>query len=75
MRYLVIVLLGLLPVLARAVDFDDTTRHLPLGRVMQVYEDREGSASIAQVSAPLFANRFRTHHEDVLNAGYSTSVF
>ena len=75
MRYLVIVLLGLLHVLARAVDFDDTTRHLPLGRVMQVYEDREGSASIAQVSAPLFANRFRTHHEDVLNAGYSTSVF
>ncbi|MBI6941610.1 hybrid sensor histidine kinase/response regulator [Pseudomonas putida] len=75
MRYLVIVLLGLLPVLARAVEFDDTTRHLPLGRVMQVYEDREGSASIAQVSAPLFANRFRTHHEDVLNAGYSTSVF
>lgn len=75
MRYLLIVLLGLLPVLATAVEFDDTTRHLPLGKVMQVYEDRDGTASIAQVSAPIFANRFRTHHEDVLNAGYSTSVF
>ncbi|WP_409261497.1 7TM diverse intracellular signaling domain-containing protein [Pseudomonas putida] len=75
MRYLLIVLLGLLPVLAGAVEFDEATRHLPLGKVMQVYEDRDGSASIAQVSAPIFASRFRTHHQDVLNAGYSTSVF
>ncbi|MFJ4347340.1 7TM diverse intracellular signaling domain-containing protein [Pseudomonas sp. NPDC089401] len=75
MRNLLILLLGLLPMLAGAVDFDAQTRHLPLGKVMQVYEDRAGSASIAQVSAPVFANRFRTHHADVLNAGYSTSVF
>ena len=75
MRYLLIVLLGLLPVLAGAVDFDDATRHLPLGKAMQVYEDLDGSASIAQVSAPGFAKFFRPHHEDVLNAGYSTSVF
>lgn len=75
MRYLLIVLLGLLPVLAGAVDFDDATRHLPLGKAMQVYEDLDGSASIAQVSAPGFAKHFRPHHEDVLNAGYSTSVF
>ena len=75
MRYLLIVLLGLLPVLAGAVEFDVATRHLPLGKVMQVYEDRDGSASIAQVSAPVFAGRFRTHHQDVLNGGYSTSVF
>ncbi|MGE8061312.1 sensor histidine kinase [Pseudomonas sp. NPDC089547] len=75
MRYLLIVLLGLLPVLAGAVDFDDASRHLPLGKVMQVYEDLDGSASIAQVSAPGFAKHFRPHHEDVLNAGYSTSVF
>lgn len=66
---------GLLPVLAGAVDFDDATRHLPLGKAMQVYEDLDGSASIAQVSAPGFAKFFRPHHEDVLNAGYSTSVF
>lgn len=61
--------------LAGAVEFDAGTRHIPLGKVMQVFEDREGSASIAQVSAPIFASRFRTHDADVLNAGYSTSVF
>ncbi|NQD77621.1 hypothetical protein HP547_24550, partial [Pseudomonas sp. CrR7] len=49
MRYLLIVLLGLLPVLAGAVDFDNATRHLPLGKALQVYEDLDGSASIAQV--------------------------
>jgi signal transduction histidine kinase len=75
MRYLLIVLLGLLPMLVGAVDFDDATRHLPLGKVMQVYEDPDGSTSIAQVSTPAFAQRFHAHHEDVLNAGYSTSVF
>ncbi|MBK5008639.1 hybrid sensor histidine kinase/response regulator [Pseudomonas sp. S60] len=75
MRYLLIVLLGLLPVLAGAVDFADTTRHLPLGKVMQVYEDPDGSASIAQVSAPGFAQHFRPHQQAVMNAGYSTSVF
>ena len=75
MRYLLIVLLGLLPMLAGAVDFDDAAGHVPLGKAMQVYEDLDGSASIAQVSAPGFAKRFRPHHEDVLNAGYSTSVF
>ncbi|MFK0313963.1 sensor histidine kinase [Pseudomonas sp. NPDC090233] len=75
MRYLLILLLGCLPALAAAVDFDASTRHLALGKVMQVYEDRDGSASIAQVTAPAFASRFRAHREDVLNAGYSTSVF
>jgi len=75
MRYLLIVVLGWLPLLATAVDFDDSTRSLPLGRVMQVFEDRDGNASIAQVSAPSFSEHFHTHHADVLNAGYSTSVF
>ncbi|WPE29167.1 Sensor histidine kinase RcsC [Pseudomonas hunanensis] len=75
MRYLLIVLMGLLPVLAGAVDFDVATRHLPLGKAMQVYEDPDGNASIAQVSAPGFAKYFQPHREDVLNAGYSTSVF
>ncbi|MEG1627767.1 sensor histidine kinase [Pseudomonas sp.] len=75
MRYLLIVVLGWLPMLAAAIDFDDSTRSLPLGRVMQVFEDREGNASIAQVSAPAFSEHFRTHYADVLNAGYSKSVF
>lgn len=58
MRYLLIVLMGLLPVLAGAVDFDVATRHLPLGKAMQVYEDPDGNASIAQVSAPGLPNTF-----------------
>ena len=75
MRYLLIVLLGWLPLLAGAVDIDDSTRNLSLGRVMQVFEDPDGSASIAQVSAPSFARQFKPHHAEVLNAGYSSSVF
>ncbi|PYB76511.1 sensor histidine kinase [Pseudomonas soli] len=75
MRYLLIVLLGCLPLLAGAVEFDDSTGRLPLGRYMQVYEDHDGSASIAQVSTAAFAGRFHAHHDEVLNAGYSTSVF
>jgi two-component system, sensor histidine kinase LadS len=75
MRYLLIVLLGCVPLFAGAVAFDDATGRLPLGRFMQVYEDHDGSASIGQVSSAAFANRFRDHEQDVLNAGYSTSVF
>ncbi|MDD2057230.1 ATP-binding protein [Pseudomonas sp. GD03860] len=75
MRYLLIVVLGWLPLLAGAVDFDDSTRSLPLGREMHVFEDREGNSSIAQVSAPAFSEHFRRHQADVLNAGYSKSVF
>lgn len=75
MRYLLIVLLSWLPALATAVEFDDSTRSLPLGRVMQVFEDRDGSAGIDQVSAPRFSGRFTPHDAEVLNAGYSTSAF
>lgn len=75
MRYLLIVLLGCLPLLAGAVEFNDSTGRLPLGRSMLVYEDHDGNATIGQVSAPAFASRFVQHQDEVLNAGYSTSVF
>ncbi|MDH0302384.1 MULTISPECIES: hybrid sensor histidine kinase/response regulator [unclassified Pseudomonas] len=75
MRYLLIVLLGCLPLFVEAVEFDASTGRLPLGRFMQVYEDHDGSASIAQVSSPAFIGRFHAHQDEVLNAGYSTSVF
>ncbi|UVJ43437.1 response regulator [Pseudomonas sp. LS1212] len=75
MHYLLILLVGWLPMLACAVDFDDTTRSLPLGRVMQVFEDREGNATIEQVSSAALGDQFRPHLGDVLNAGYSTSAF
>lgn len=61
--------------LTGAVDFDDATRSLPLGKAMQVFEDRDASVTIAQVSSPAFASRFRPHTAEVLNAGYCTSVF
>ncbi|CAK17458.1 sensor histidine kinase [Pseudomonas entomophila] len=75
MRYLLIVLLGCLPLLAGAVEFNDSTGRLPLGRSMLVYEDHDGNATITQVSAPSFASHFVQHQDEVLNAGYSTSVF
>ncbi|WP_213875432.1 hybrid sensor histidine kinase/response regulator [Pseudomonas sp. dw_358] len=76
MRYLLILLVALLPTLCWAVDFDDSTRSLPLGRDMQVLEDTDGTATIDEVSGdgPL-AERFHRHNADVLNAGYSTSAF
>jgi len=74
MRYVLIFLLSLLPGLASALDFDESTRNLPLGRVMQVYEDVQGTASPEQIAGELAA-QFRQHQGDVLNAGYSTSVF
>ena len=75
MRYFLILLVGWLPLLACALDFDETTRTLPLGHVMQVYEDVEGNASIEQVTSAAFADHFHRQGEAVLNAGYSRSVF
>ena len=37
MRYLLMMFLGWLPMLASAVAFDESTQSLPLGRVMQVF--------------------------------------
>lgn len=74
MRYLLMLLLSL-PMLAAAADFDELTQSLPLGRVMQVYEDVAGTASIADVRAQAAAGNFKTHDKDTLNAGYSHSAF
>ncbi|MFJ7884355.1 7TM diverse intracellular signaling domain-containing protein [Pseudomonas sp. NPDC096917] len=73
MRYLVIMLLGWLPMLASAVEFDETTQSLPLGRVMQVFEDTEGLATLNDVTK--HDDLFKTHDKATLNAGYSHSVF
>ena len=75
MRYLLMLLLSWLPVWAGAVEFDQNTRSLPLGRVLQVFEDVRGDASIDEVSAPAMASRFVPHEQAALNAGYSRSVF
>ena len=75
MRYFLILLMGLLPMLACAVEFDDTTRTLPLGRAMQVLEDAGGMATIEEVASPASNAMFKANGADVLNAGYSKSAF
>ncbi|KAB0492663.1 hybrid sensor histidine kinase/response regulator [Pseudomonas vancouverensis] len=74
MRYLLMLLLCL-PLLASAVEFDESTQSLPLGRTLQVFEDTGGQATIADVRAQAAAGNFKAHNKDTLNAGYSRSVF
>ena len=74
MRYLLMLLLSW-PLLADAIEFNETTRSLPLGRAMQVFEDASGQARIEDVSSPALADRFKPHDSATLNAGYSRSVF
>ena len=74
MRYLLMLLLSL-PMLACATEFDEFTQSLPLGRVMQVFEDVGGEASIDDVSSQALAGSFKTHDKATLNAGYSRSAF
>ena len=75
MRYLLMLLLTGLPMLAGAVEFNETTTRLPLGQVMQVLEDPSGALTIGDISSPVLASRFKTHDKATLNAGYSRSVF
>ncbi|WP_166216713.1 hybrid sensor histidine kinase/response regulator [Pseudomonas atagonensis] len=74
MRYL-LMLLFCLPLLASAVEFDEFTQSLPLGRSLQVFEDPSGQASIADVRAQAAAGNFKAHDKATLNAGYSRSAF
>ncbi|RKS16161.1 signal transduction histidine kinase [Pseudomonas sp. WPR_5_2] len=74
MRYLLMLLLCL-PLLANAVEFDEFTQSLPLGRTLQVLEDAAGQATIADVLAQAAAGNFKAHDKATLNAGYSRSVF
>ncbi|UUY10076.1 response regulator [Pseudomonas sp. J452] len=75
MRGIFFWLLCLLPALAGAVEFDETTTRLPLGATMHVFEDVRGDASIVDVASPALQGSFRQHRQAVLNAGYSRSVF
>ncbi|SEC99089.1 Signal transduction histidine kinase [Pseudomonas mohnii] len=74
MRYLLMLMLCL-PFLANAVEFDEFTQSLPLGRSLQVFEDASGQATIADVRAQAAAGNFKSHDKATLNAGYSRSVF
>ena len=46
--------------LAGAVEFNETTRSLPLGRVMQVLEDPSGNLTIAEARSAALASRVQT---------------
>ncbi len=69
MRYLLILLLCGLPMLASAIEFNQDTRSLPLGRALQVLEDPSAALTIADVSAPSALAQFKLHDKDTLNAG------
>lgn len=75
MRYLLIILAALLPMLAQAIEFDEHVRSLPLGRAIQVFEDVKGDATIQSVSAPASRDAFRPIENETFNAGYSKSAF
>src|SRR5450830_220059 len=75
MRYLLLILLSWLPLSASAVEFDESTQSLPLGRVRQVFEDASGQADIAQVVSPAMAAQFHPHNKASLNAGYTLSAY
>lgn len=74
MRYLLMLLLCLSP-LASALEFDESTRSLPLGQALQVFEDASGTATLEDVLAQAAAGRFKPHDQATLNAGYSRSAF
>ncbi len=61
--------------MAGAVSFNEQVGHLPLGRAMDVFEDVRGTADITDITSRALAASFRPHERDVLNAGYSRSVF
>jgi len=74
MRYLLMLLLCLSP-LASALEFNEFTQSLPLGRALQVFEDVDGTATIDDVVTQAAAGHFKPHGKDTLNAGYSRSAF
>ncbi|MBC9249285.1 hybrid sensor histidine kinase/response regulator [Pseudomonas alcaligenes] len=75
MRYGLILIFWLFSSLAVAVEFDEHTRYITLGPLMQVFEDVRGDATIEEVSSAALDASFRTNGKPVLNAGYSRSVF
>ncbi|MBQ53753.1 MAG: hybrid sensor histidine kinase/response regulator [Pseudomonadaceae bacterium] len=75
MRFIVMLLLAVLPTFASAVVFDETTQSLTLGPQISVFEDVRGELKIDDIDSPAMAGSFRAHDKNVLNAGYSRSVF
>jgi len=74
MRYVFLFFLAVLPALAAAVELDEHTRHLPLGQMMEVFEDPRGEIGIEDIASPAFESHFQRNRTPVFNAGYSRSV-
>lgn len=75
MHYLFLLLFGLLPAMAGAVEFDSRTQRLALGSVISVLEDPGRAATLEEIVALDAAGRFVEGQHGVLNAGYSRSAF
>lgn len=75
MRFLLFMLVALLSQLASAVEFDESTRSIALGRAVQVFEDVSGEATISDVSSAAMAGSFQPLDGDNLNVGFSSSAF
>lgn len=75
MRYCLFIFLVLYALLAGAVDIDENTRRLSLGPMIEVFEDVRGDATIDDILSPALQSNFRPQQAQVLNAGYSHSVF
>lgn len=75
MRHWLILFLLFLSPLASALSFDEHTDRLPLGHAIDVFEDVRGTADINDITSAALDGSFRQHQRDVLNAGYSRSVF
>lgn len=75
MRYVFLLFLAVLPALAAAaVELDEHTRHLPLGQMMEVFEDPRGEIGIEDIASPAFETHFQRNRTPVFNAGNSRSV-
>lgn len=75
MRYFLTLLFLCWAQLAGAVIFDEHARQVPLGREIAVFEDVRGNTALTDITSAALEASFRRHDKDVLNAGYSRSVF
>ncbi len=58
-----------------AVNIDNGTPGISLGRHVEILEDKEGKLGIAEVSSGSYNGEFYTHKKENINLGLSRSVF
>ncbi|TWI54261.1 signal transduction histidine kinase [Pseudomonas duriflava] len=75
MRNWLLFILLACPLWVWAIEFDESTKHLSLGRSLQVFEDVQGTTTIADISSPALSGSFVEHRSAVFGAGYSRSAY